>query len=378
MATFLLASHPRPVRRAIDRHRDGLDAGAEEYLTKHQSDLERRVLQRAAAYLAASEGQIALTDSTTMGLGLVYGSIDLRPSDEIVTTTHDFYSTHESLRLRAERTGATVRRVRLYADSQHATEAEILESVRRSLGPRTRVLAVTWVHSSTGVKLPVRRIAEVVAEANRDRGSEERILLCVDGVHGFGNQPEAISALGCDVFVSGCHKWLFGPRGTGLVWIGPRVAGRLHAIIPTFDLRSIGAWIAGAPPTLPPGPALTPGGFHTFEHRWALADAFELHHSIGRRRVAARTAALAQRLKRGLLEVRGVRVRTPAAAALSAGLVCLELDRMSPSAAVELLARHRITASVTPYATQCLRFGPSIANSDTDVDRVIRAVAAIR
>jgi hypothetical protein len=34
---------------------------------------------------------------------------------------------------------------------------------------------------------------------------------------------ELITALGCDAFAAGTHKWLFGPRGTGFVWAKPEV-----------------------------------------------------------------------------------------------------------------------------------------------------------
>jgi selenocysteine lyase/cysteine desulfurase len=47
---------------------------------------------------------------------------------------------------------------------------------------------------------------------------EDRVFLCVDGVHGFGVEAATPAALGCDSLVAGCHKWLFGPRGTGLIW----------------------------------------------------------------------------------------------------------------------------------------------------------------
>ena len=40
----------------------------------------------------------------------MYGGLDLRPGDEILTTTHDFFSTQEALRLASLRTGARVRR----------------------------------------------------------------------------------------------------------------------------------------------------------------------------------------------------------------------------------------------------------------------------
>src|ERR687888_121947 len=116
----------------------------------------------AAGYLGAAGDEVALTDSTTMGLGLLYGGIRLRADQEVLTTEHDFYATHEALRLRAERTGAAVRRVRLYREAASVTAGEVLASVRAALRPRTRVLALTWVHSGTGVVLPIQDVAAVV------------------------------------------------------------------------------------------------------------------------------------------------------------------------------------------------------------------------
>jgi isopenicillin-N epimerase len=204
--SFLLSPHPRPVASAIDSFRRGLDPDPEGYLFDHQSAREERALRAATAYTGGQEGEIALTDSTTMGLGLVYGGLRLSPGDEIVTSIHDFYSTHEALRLRALRAGARVRKIGLYRRLSTVSADEIVSSVTRAITPRTRVLALTWVHSSTGLKLPIAEIATAVGAANRNRDEHERVLLCVDGVHGFGNQDVAVAKLGCDFFVSGCHK----------------------------------------------------------------------------------------------------------------------------------------------------------------------------
>ena len=64
-----------------------------------------------------------------MGLGIVYGGLDLRSGDEVVTTEHDFYSTHEALRRAAQRTGATVSRTRLYDHPSAADAGEIVERI---------------------------------------------------------------------------------------------------------------------------------------------------------------------------------------------------------------------------------------------------------
>jgi selenocysteine lyase/cysteine desulfurase len=232
------------------------------------------------------------------------------------------------------------------------------------------------VHSSTGVRLPIRAIADALR--SRD------VLVCVDGVHGFGVEAATPSELGCDFLVSGCHKWLFGPRGTGVIWGRGDAWNAVTPTIPTFDGRAFGPWLDGQTPPaagipgLPRAVAMTPGGFHTFEHRWALAEAFTFRRRIGRARAAARTHSLAQRLKSGLADVKGVRLVTPQSAALSAGIVCFEVNGSDPFDVVDrLYARSRVVASVTPYATRYVRLGPSILNTPAEVDRAVRAVASV-
>jgi selenocysteine lyase/cysteine desulfurase len=365
LTSFLLAAHPRSVRDAIDRHRRRLDANPVEYLHANEGRLTGETRAAGGRFLGVPPSEVALTDSTTMGLGLLYTRLALRPQDEVLTTEHDFYATHEALRL----SGARVRRVTLYDDPRRATVDEIVARLRRAVTGRTRVVALTWVHSSTGVKLPLRQIAAALPD---------RVLLCVDGVHGLGAEAEKVRALGCDAFAAGCHKWLYGPRGTGILWAGSRIRELTRPTIPSFDDgESYGAWLTGRIPRgIPDGARLTPGGFHSFEHRWALAQAFAFHESIGRGRVEARIRALVTRLRVGLTEVRGVRLVTPAAPALSAGLVCFDVEGHDPAGVVARLAARGIVGSVTPYARSHVRLGPGIVNSVEDVDTAVRALTS--
>ena len=68
MAGFLLASHPKPVRQAIEMHRRGFNESPAEYLHANQKRAEGAVLSAAADYMGVQPTDIALTDSTTMGL----------------------------------------------------------------------------------------------------------------------------------------------------------------------------------------------------------------------------------------------------------------------------------------------------------------------
>jgi selenocysteine lyase/cysteine desulfurase len=239
------------------------------------------------------------------------------------------------------------------------------------------VLALTWVHSGTGVKLPLREITAAVGELNRDRDPRDRVLVCVDAVHALGVEPADAPDLGCDFLVAGCHKWLFGPRGTGLVWGRDAAWDQVTGTVPSFDRRAIGAWIGGRSPNVPRAALFEPGGFHAFEHRWALAEAFGFHRELGKAAVAERTRTLATRLKDGLAAIPAVRLVTPAAPELSAGIICLDVGDLSPDDAAAALRRQGILASVTPYATPHLRLGPSIVTSEADVDAAVQAIHAL-
>ncbi len=375
MTGFLLASHPRVVRDAIERHRRAFDEDPATYFEENWGRYEREVRAAATEYLGAGVDEVAMTDSTTMGLGVVYGGLELRPGQEILTTTHDHIVTHLSLEFRGKRAGVVPRKVALYDRPDAASADEIAARLARAITPATRVVALTWVHSGTGVKLPIRTLAEVVARANAGRAEADRALLFVDGVHGFGNQPEAAATLGADFFIAGCHKWIFGPRGTGLVWARKEAWPATSPVIVSFDP----GWRPEPLDQVPAAAMMTPGGFHSFEHRWALAQAFEMHRELGRERVAARIAELNTRCKQGLAALRKVKLHTPMAQELSAGIICFEVDGLAPAEVVKRLHAQRVVASVTPpfYEPPYARLAPSLLTLEADVDRAVEAVASL-
>ncbi|MFI7636301.1 aminotransferase class V-fold PLP-dependent enzyme [Nonomuraea sp. NPDC049400] len=373
-AAFILAPAPAPVREAIAKYRDALNADPE-YAPPGPQAPDQAIREAAARYLGARAQEIALTDSTTMGLALVYSGIRLRPHQDVLTTEHDHLATHEGLRLLAGRTGAEVRRVRLYDDPARATEDRMVQALKAGLGPRTRVVAITWVHSSTGVRVPVRAVADMIAEANKGRDEHDRALLCVDGVHGFGALADGIADLGCDFLASGTHKWLFGPRGTGIVW--GRTWEPVAPIITSFSRAAFQAWLHGGSPGPSTAELVTPGGFKAFEHRWAMPEAFGFMTAIGQDRVQRRTQELATRLKAGLSELPQVTLATPVAPELSAGIVCCSIAGMRPFEAVERLRESKVIASATPYNPSLLRFGTSIVTSPEQVDHAVEAVKGL-
>jgi selenocysteine lyase/cysteine desulfurase len=364
-AGFFLSTHPRPVREAIERYRIALDANPVRYWIEHRTRHEADVAVAAAEYLGVEAEDIALTDSTTMGLGLTYSGLRIREDQQILTSDHDHYSTRTAIDFRAVRTPTQIVRTPLYQRSAAATADEIVDSVVRYVTPSTRVVALTWVHSKTGLRIPVRAIADALAPFNRGRSEDDRILLCIDGVHGMGAVPGAPKAMGCDFFIAGTHKWIFGPRGTGLVWGRPDAWPHATPTIPPFG------------PHDPPGSLHTPGGFHSFEHRWAVNEAFHFHGRIGKHRVYDRVRELNQQIKEGLAPMAHVTLHTPMDPEISAGICCFEVAGLEPPEAVAGLYEKNIVASVSPYDPPYVRLSAGLLNDEQEVEAALRAVRSL-
>ena len=388
---FYIVSHPKPVRDAIERFRGMLDTqpfatvehgmGFDAFLGEDakQDPYPVRVQHAAAGYIGGRAEEVALTDSTTQGLALIYQGLTLKPGDEVLCTTHDHYVHHEAIRLAVEKSGASWRRVPLYEDPAKASADEMVDRLKRAIGPYTRVVGITWVHSSSGVKIPVRALARAVAEVNANRGKDERILVVLDAVHGFGNQEEQLAQLGVDFAAAGTHKWIFAPRGTGILWVPEKNWGRIRPTIPTFyDVEPFAAWEDERRPNAPKSISwISPGGFKAFEHQWAMAEAFEFHQRIGRKRIAERIAALNTQCKEGLAKIPKVKLLTPRDPDLSAGLIAFEVEGQSASETVHKLHAKKVVASTSPYKISKARLAPSLVNDEREVEAALRAVREI-
>jgi isopenicillin-N epimerase len=383
---FLLSSHPRPVREAVEALRRQLDANPvdtveESAFSPPDHNLGQRSAAAVARYIGARAEDVVITNSTTQGLAIVYHGLPLGPGDEILNTEHDHLVHLETVRLACERTGARARRVRLFEghDASAATPEGLVRSLRDAISPATRVLGVTWVHSSSGLKLPLKPLAEAVAGVNAKRAPSERVTLLVDGVHGLGADEARVAETGVDVFVSGLHKWMLCPRGTGLVWARPELWARMRPLQVSFSAEELYlAWMEKRPPR-PPARAswFGLGGFQAYEHIWAIPAAVEMHEAIGPARVRERIQALNGTLRDELLRMPRVRMRTPRDATLCAGITAFEVEGLSPEEAVKRLRGQRVIASTSPYTPTYARLSFGIANSEADVDRVVMAMRGL-
>lgn len=372
-ATMVVASHPAPVRRAIARHRRGLDVRSHAYFDDTAREFRDRALMAAGAYFDVHHGLVALTHSTTMGLAQILGGIRIHDTSDIVTGANEHPATIETLDARKDRDGTPFRMESLYSAARTASIDEILTKTRQALTPSTRVLTLSWVNSSDGLKAPVARIAEIVADVNKTRAEpHERLLFVVDGVHGFGIEASTFAELGCDLFISGTHKSIFGPRGTGVIY------GKADA---WPQVAPMTAKLSGA--NHGAASRHTPGGVKAYEHWWSLNEAFEMHlRDLGKEHVEREVHRQAAYLKGRLNQAgAGITVITPESPALSSGIVCLDVGELAADDVITQLEAVSVLVSESAIDRNAnrthVRMAVSILTTDAEIDHAVECLTAI-
>ena len=236
---------------------------------------------------------------------------------------------------------------------------DLIAGIEKAVTPRTRVIAVTHLTSTTGIRYPIKPIAELA----RRRG----IFLHVDGAQTFGAMEVKLKDLGCDSYSASAHKWPMGPLEAGILFVR---AERIGSLWPSIVSAGWSDELEGARKFEAVGQQDDP-------RVAALGAAIDLLDLIGIREVGARVQALAGRAKRALAALANVELKTNLEPeALGRGRqVPPEGHPDGAGLRPALWKRHRLAIAMTPGGdSEGLRFSPHIYNTFEEIDRAVAAV----
>jgi selenocysteine lyase/cysteine desulfurase len=177
------------------------------------SDVPERLRALLARLVGGAPDQVVLGNSTSYGLHLVANGLAWRDGDEVLVIEGDYPATILPWQRLAPR-GVRVRPLRPAGALLSAAD------LTAAIGPRTRLLAVTWVDSFTGRALDLNELGVVCRQAG--------VLFVVNASQALGARPVDVTATPVDAVISCGYKWLCGPYGTGFAWLHPDLLGRLR------------------------------------------------------------------------------------------------------------------------------------------------------
>ena len=357
---YLNAANVCPASRLVmDRHLEYLRdfhsnpsfQNRDKYVTMRES-----LRDKLGRMLRVSPDEIAITRNTSEGSNLIVKGVDLKPGDEVLITDHNHPSNNDSWRVRARRDGFVVKSLPVAIPAPSVEK--LVADFERAITPRTRVIAITHVTSTTGIRYPAREIAALARKRN--------IFVHLDGAQTFGALDVNLSEIGCDSYSASAHKWLMGPLENGILWVRGE---RIPEIWPSIVTAGWADNLKGA------------RKFEVFGQRddprvVALEAAVDFINLIGMPAVEARMQALATRAKVQLKEIAAVELKTNLEPELSGGVVKFRLKNVPTKRAYDTLwEKHRMAIAMTPSGdAEGLRFSPQIYNSMEEVDRAVAAV----
>jgi selenocysteine lyase/cysteine desulfurase len=330
----------------------------------HNEDDWRRIRGKCATLVgpACRADEIALVSTATEGINIILNGLPLRRGDEVITSTHEHPAVVVPLLHKMKTVGIDVKTF----EPDLRTAAGNLERIRALLTPRTRLIFVSHVTCTTGQILPVADIGRLAAD--------RKLWFALDGAQSLAQFPWNVKASGAHFYTASGHKWLLGPKRTGILWVHPdHIAGLTPSIVGAYSDTSNS--LALRELTLHANAQRFEYGTQNDALIYGLETAADLVGSLGLANIWAHNQALTLQCLAGLQGVAGLDVLSPPEPAARSAMVTFRLaGRDNRQVANALTGRRLRVRSVTEGGLDAVRASFHVCNGEDQVERLVAAI----
>jgi len=324
------------------------------------------VYASAARLVGGEPDDIALTDNATRSWQAVFYALPLGSGDRILTSRAEYASNAIAFLQVAKRTGAVVEVI----GDDESGQLDV-EELRRRIDGDVKLIAVSHVPTQGGLVNPAERIGAVAEAAG--------IPFLLDACQSAGQLDLDVTRLKCDALSTTGRKYLRGPRGTGFLYVHPRLRERLEPAM--LDLHSA-SWVSPSEYVVDP----TAKRFEVWERDFAavlgLGAAIDYALGWGLAAIETRVAALAATLRARLTDA-GARVHD--VGARQCGIVTFSIDGTPAEEIKGRLAEANINTSVSSRTSaqfdftardlpDMVRASVHYYNTEDEIDLLVRQV----
>ena len=316
------------------------------------------VRAKLAGFIGADLAEVAFTRNTTEGMYAIADGLNLKAGDQVLTTNHEHGGGMVCWQNLRQKLGIEIVYVKM--PRQVESKQQLVDLISEKVTPRTKVCSLSHIDTITGVRMPFAEISSIT----RDKG----IILVGDGAQAPGQIAVNVSSLGVDAYAFSSHKWLLGPKGSGVLFIRKEVQDRIK---PALLYSGYSSYSASSG---------TRNAAHILGQRIAL----EFHENIGSKKIEDRCRELNTRLRGHLSTIPELSILTPERPDLSCGIVTCTVNKGKNG---EIIGRLRDEHSIILKAAQgtfaycteeglerenynAIRFSTHIFNDENDIDLI--------
>jgi len=345
------------VKRMMDSEETYPDAG-------HKMDDWLEIKSKCAPYFGSGckKEELAFTSTATEGINIVINGLPMARGDEVIISTHEHVALKIPLLHKMQKDGIVIRTF----DPDLKRGLGNVERIEHLINTRTRLIFISHITCTTGQIMPVREIGEL-AEL-------KGIWFALDGAQALAQMPVDVKGIKADFYAVSCHKWMMGPKRTGILYVRE---GMLDTLSPTV----VGAYsdsmneLAERRLELHPTAQRYEYGTQNDALLYGLREAADFVSIISVERIWSYDRDLAERFYRGLQELPGVEVLTPEEEQYRSAMITFRFkDRANRSLSHELTRRRLRVRDVSEAHLDGIRVSFHVYNNEEEVERLLSEV----
>lgn len=199
----------KPVFEAYQKFQLELEQEPVQFITVKGLNYLTQSRQALADYIGCNSLDVVYVTNPSYAVNIIANSFNLKQGDEILTTNLEYGACDKTWQYYCDKVGANY--VKHPIRFPLTTTEEFVEDFIKSVTSKTKLIFVSHLTSSTGLRLPV----EAICKKAKALG----ILTFIDGAHAPGQLPLNIRELDVDIYTGACHKWMMTPKGSSFLYV---------------------------------------------------------------------------------------------------------------------------------------------------------------
>jgi len=331
--------------------------------TGHEEDIHTN--EKIAKLLNAEVEEIAITRNTTEGINSVTHCLPFKEGDEIIMTKDEHVGGASPWVALAKEKGVKIKLVDL-----DYTGENNLTVFKNAITEKTKAVMFSHVTCSTGMILPAKEIVALCRSKN--------IYTCVDGAQAVGMIDINLKDINPDFYASSGHKWLLGPKGTGILFINKNIIGKINPVYvgaytdKKFDLNNLELeYLQSA--------QREEYGTRNTAITIALGKAVDFITEIGIKKIEERERELAAYFKNELVKNKKIELLTPLKPEYSCAIVTFRIKNKNYNEVQkELQEKYKFRVrGIYENKLDAIRISCSVHNNMDELKSLVEAINAI-
>ncbi|NCU02515.1 MAG: aminotransferase class V-fold PLP-dependent enzyme, partial [Chitinophagaceae bacterium] len=219
----------KPVFERYQQYQLELEQEAVQFITVTGPKYLEQSRKALGTYINCHQDDVVFVTNPSYAVNIIAKSLKLQAGDEILTTNLEYGACDRTWKYYCERSGAVYKQQPIHLPL--TSKEEFVEQFFKGLTAKTKMVFLSHLTSSTGLRLPVE---EICAKAK-----EHGLLTFIDGAHAPGHVEVDLQKLQADIYTGACHKWMMTAKGSSFLYVKKELQPLFDPLIVSWGYNAL-------------------------------------------------------------------------------------------------------------------------------------------